>query len=146
MGTQDGAALVRRWFLEAMNSGSETVARHMSEQIFAADFVDHDGLDTATYSRAEWQDAVLTTIFTAFDEIEVALEHLLAERDLVAVRYVFRGTHVGPFRGIAPTHRRIHHTENEIYRVAEGRIAESWGEGNWIGTLHQLGVGAGLTR
>jgi predicted ester cyclase len=142
MSTTLGTTLVRRWFGEAMNSGSETVARAMSEQIFAADFIDHDGLDAATHGRAEWQEAVLTTIFGAFDEIEVTIEHLLAEHDFVAVRYVFRGTHVGSFRGIPPTQRRIYHTENEIYRIAAGRIAESWGEGNWLGTLRQLGVGA----
>jgi hypothetical protein len=113
MGTTVGTTLVRRWFGEAMNSGSETVARAMSEQIFAADFVDHDGLDAATHGRAEWQESVLTTIFGAFDEIEVIIEQ-----------------------------RRIYHTENEIYRIAAGRIAESWGEGNWLGTLRQLGVRA----
>ncbi|MBV9919969.1 MAG: ester cyclase [Pseudonocardia sp.] len=133
---------MRRWFGDALNSGSATVARAMSGQIFAADFVDHDGLDAATHGLAEWQQAVLATIFGAFAAIEVTIEHLLAEHDLVAVRYVFRGTHVGSFRGIQPTHRRIHHTENEIYRIAAGRIAESWGEENWLGTLRQLGVAA----
>jgi predicted ester cyclase len=139
-------SLVRRWFAEAMNSGSESTARRLSEDIFAVDFVDHDGLDRATNSRAQWLDSVITTVFHAFSDIEVSIEKLLAETTerggecLVAVRYVFHGTHTGKFRGIAPTHRRIQHTKYEIYRIAEGRIAESWGEGNWLSTLSQLGA------
>jgi hypothetical protein len=55
-----------------------------------------------------------------------------------AVRYVFSGSHTGPFQGRAATGRRIRHTENEIYRIADGQITESWGEGDWLGTFRQL--------
>ncbi len=132
-------ALVRCWFGVAMNSGSAAVARAISEEVFAEDFVDHDGAGQAgTRGRAEWQAAVIDTVFGGFSCIEVSTEHVLAEDDLVAVRYVFSGTHTGSFQGRAPTGRRIKHTENEIYRIADGRIAESWGEGDWLGTFRQL--------
>lgn len=71
-------------------------------------------------------------------DIRVTVEKLLAEDDLVAVRYVLYGTHAGSFRTIPPTYRRIRHSENEIYRIAAGQIAESWGEVDWLGTMRQL--------
>jgi predicted ester cyclase len=139
MATQ-GRNLVRRWFVEGMNAGDARRARDISDQIFAVDFIDHDGIDQVTRGREQWQRAVIDTVFGAFSDIEVTVEKLLAEDRMVAVRYVFTGTHTRPFQGIAPTHRRIRHSENEIYRIADGRIAESWGEGDWLGTMRQLGA------
>jgi predicted ester cyclase len=123
-----------------MNAGDAHRARDISDQIFAVDFIDHDGIDQVTCGREQWQRAVIDTVFDAFSDIEVTVEKLLAEDQLVAVRYVFTGTHTRSFQGIAPTHRRIRHSENEIYRIADGRIAESWGEGDWLGTMRQLGA------
>jgi predicted ester cyclase len=120
-----------------MNSGSSATARAVSAEVFAEGFVDHDG-PGGTRDRAHWQSAVVDAVFAAFSDVQVRIEHLLAENDLVAVRYVFSGRHTGPFRGRAATGRRIRHTENEIYRIADGQITESWGEGDWLGTFRQL--------
>jgi predicted ester cyclase len=135
-----GKDLVQRWFTEGMNTGDADQAREISDALFAADFIDHDGIDQAIHGREQWQHAVIGTVFAAFSDIEVTVEKLLAEGELVAVRYVFTATHTGSFRGISPTHRRIRHSENEIYRISDGRIAESWGEGDWLGTMRQLGA------
>jgi predicted ester cyclase len=135
-----GRDLVRRWFTEGMNTGDARRARDISDQIFAVDFIDHDGIGRVTHGREQWQRAVIDVVFGAFSGIEVTVEKLLAEDQMVAVRYVFAGTHTGPFQGIAPTHRRIRHSENEIYQIVDGRIAESWGEGDWLGTMRQLGM------
>jgi predicted ester cyclase len=129
-----------QWFTVAMNGGTAAYARDVSEEIFGADFVDRDGLETPIRGRATWQAAVIEPIFAAFADIEFRIEQLVAKDDRVAVRYVFFGTHVGTFLGVPATHRRIHHTENEIYRVRGGQIVESWGEGDSLGTLRQLGL------
>lgn len=136
--TEEAAILVRRWFGAGMNSGSSATARAVSEEVFAEGFIDHDGTGGGTRGRAQWQNAVVDAVFAAFSDIEVRIEHSLAQDDLVAVRYVFSGTHTGPFQGRAATGRRIRHTENEIYRITDGRISESWGEGDWLGTFRQL--------
>lgn len=149
-GLDRNRALVRRWFEHGMNQRDAAAARAVSDEVFADGFVDHDGTAEATRDRAAWQRAVVDAVFAGFSDIEVRVEHLLAQDDFVAVRYVFSGRHTGPFLGRAATGRRIRHTENEIFRIAGGRIAESWGEGDWVGTLRQLDtpaterVGAGL--
>jgi predicted ester cyclase len=121
-----------------MNQPDAASARAVSDEVFADGFVDHDGSGGPTRGRAAWQAAVLDAVFMRFSDIEVRIEHLLVQDDLVAVRYVFCGRHTGPFLGRPATGRRIRHTENEIFRIADGRIAESWGEGDWVGTLRQL--------
>jgi predicted ester cyclase len=46
----------------------------------------------------------------------------------LAARLYGTGTHTGTFRGIAATGRQIRTQELVIYRVADGKIVESWGD------------------
>ncbi|WP_432570148.1 ester cyclase [Kineococcus sp. SYSU DK005] len=48
--------------------------------------------------------------------------------DAIAARLTGRGTHTGPFSGIAPTGRRLSTQELVIYRVADGKIVHCWGD------------------
>ena len=67
----------------------------------------------------------------------------VAEGDRVANRFVFLGTHLGEFMGVAPTGRRVEFVGNSIDRVVDGRIVESWVEVDLLGVLEQLGAVAG---
>ena len=60
--------LVRRWFVDGMNTGSAAAARRISETVFAEDFIDHDGIEQTTYGRDEWQRAVIDRVFAALQE------------------------------------------------------------------------------
>jgi predicted ester cyclase len=64
----------------------------------------------------------------------------IAEGDKVANRFVFLGTHLGEFMGVAPTGKRVTFTGNSIDRVVEGKIVESWVEADILGVLRQLGA------
>jgi len=56
------------------------------------------------------------------------------------VRFTVEGTHQGALLGIPSTGRRLLVSGISIYRLAEGRIAENWEEGDRLGLLQQLGV------
>ena len=140
MSQTPGVTLVWRWFGEGMTAGNVNAAHGMAAEIFADDFIDHDGLGEVITGRARWLHEVVDAIFAAFSDVEVRIEHAFGAEDLVSVRYIFSGTHTGTFAGVPSTGRRIRHSENEIYRIAGGRVAESWGEGDWLGTLRQLGA------
>jgi predicted ester cyclase len=58
------------------------------------------------------------------------IEDLIAEQDRVAVRYTARATHAGELFGVPPSGRTVTMTGIEIYRLADGRIAEYWAEAN----------------
>ena len=51
------------------------------------------------------------------------------------------GTHRGEFEGIAPTGQRVEFTGIVIYRIAAGRIAESWAELDFLRLMRQLRSG-----
>ncbi len=74
----------------------------------------------------------------AFPDLRIEIEDLIAERDRVVTRLTFRGTHRGPFRGIAPTGLAVRFSAIRIYRIADGMIVESWANQDALGLLGQL--------
>src|SRR5512139_4304377 len=73
----------------------------------------------------------------AFPAYELIADDLLAERDEVAVRATFSGKHEGDFQGMAPTRRQVSIPVMLIYRIADGRIAQSWMNADSLGLLTQ---------
>jgi uncharacterized protein YhfF/ketosteroid isomerase-like protein len=82
--------------------------------------------------------ALHQTLTGAFPDLRTDIEDLIAERDRVVARLSLRGTHQGEFRGIAPTGRAVHFTAIRVYRVADGKIVESWANQDALGLLTQL--------
>src|ERR671916_509723 len=64
----------------------------------------------------------------------------IAEGEKVANRFVFLGTHLGEFEGVAPTGKRVEFIGHSIDRVVEGKIVESWVEIDMLGVMQQLGA------
>jgi predicted ester cyclase len=64
----------------------------------------------------------------------------IAEGEKVASRFVFLGTHLGEFEGVAPTGKRVEFIGHSIDRVVEGKIVESWVEVDMLGVMQQLGA------
>ena len=62
------------------------------------------------------------------------------EGDRIVNRYIERGTLTGrAFLGIEPAGQRYEKPGTTIYRVAGGRLAESWGVEDTLGWFRQLG-------
>lgn len=51
-----------------------------------------------------------------------------------------RATHTGTFQGVPPTGKQVTWTENNIYRVSQGKVVEMWGCGDLLGIMHQIGA------
>ena len=64
----------------------------------------------------------------------------IAEGEKVANRFVFLGTHLGEFEGVAPTGRQVEFIGHSIDRVADGKIVESRIEVDMLGVMRQLGA------
>ena len=68
------------------------------------------------------------------------VEDVIAEGDRVVVRWTNAGTHVGEFAGIPPSSRTFTIAGVDIYRVADGKLAEHWHVVDQLSMLTQLGV------
>ena len=76
----------------------------------------------------------------AFPDAHFTLEDIFAENDRVAYRLTFRGTHQGPFLGVAATQKQVTVGFTAIVRLEEGKLAEEWGGLDQVDLLHQLGA------
>jgi predicted ester cyclase len=130
MQTGENKNLIRRWIAFA-----DTGFHGTFDAFIADDYVGHLGsseMDVGELERAE------RAFATAFPDLQHSIDDLLAENDRVALRVTCRGTHRGEFQGIAVTHRRIEFTRIVIYRIAGHKIAESWGELDFLRLMRQL--------
>ncbi len=59
---------------------------------------------------------------------------------MVTARWTVHGTHHGELMSIPPTGRHITLTAIEIFRLANGKIAEQWVAVDNLGLLQQLGA------
>ena len=78
-------------------------------------------------------------LFSAFPDIQIKIEDIFSGDDKVAVRVRFTGTHAGEFLGIQPTGKKIGYESNELYRIADGKIAEEWICSDMLTLMAQIG-------
>lgn len=139
MSTEENKALVRYWIDEALNKGNLAVV----DEFIPPGYVGHNPnhpLAGQPLGPEEVKEHVVTMLRTAFPDLHQSIEDLIAEGDKVVVRSTFRGTHQGLFAGRAPTGKRFEMTSIEIFRLADGKIAEHWINVDMLGMMQQLGA------
>ncbi len=77
-------------------------------------------------------------LLRAFPDASVEINEQLAERDLVATRKTFRGTHLGELWDLPPTQNRVELEFIDIFRVSDGRLIEHWTSMDLAALRHQM--------
>ena len=127
--------LARLLLEEDISRGDEAVA----ERIIHPDFVDHTNPPGMQHGLAGHK-AIVALFRAAFPDRWWQIEDLIAGGDRVVARTTMTGTHRGDFFGIPAAGRPVTLTGVHIMRVADGRIAEHWGNNDDLGLLRQLGA------
>ncbi len=109
------------------------------EELLAPDFVDHDALPGQAPDR-EGHRQILAAFRSAFPDLHVTTEDVVAEGDKVASRWTARGTHQGDLMGVAPTGNGVTIKGIDVLRIAGGRIVERWAQFNDLEVMQQLGA------
>ena len=81
-------------------------------------------------------------IKAAFD-IQLQIESLIVEDDIVAVRYVERGTSVGSFRGGPVTGKSFEVVAMEWFEIKGEKIHRRWGARDNAAQMRQMGLPLG---
>ena len=139
MSTEDNKALVRYWIEEVINKGNLAVVDALCPPGYVG-HNPHHPLKDQPAGPEEVKEHVVRMLRTAFPDLQQSIEDMIAEGDKVVVRSTFRGTHQGPFAGIAPTGKRLSMTAIEIFRVQDGKLPEHWINADYLGAMQQLGV------
>jgi predicted SnoaL-like aldol condensation-catalyzing enzyme len=97
--SEENKTIVRRWFEDFWNKGNLSVA----DEILAPTYTHHDP-STADFGRGPESEKKRATLYrTAFPDVRLNIDDMIAEGDRVAIRWTCRGTHKGDLNGIAPT-------------------------------------------
>ncbi len=120
---------------EAINKG-RLEAFH---DIFAADVVDHDPAP-GQGKGPEGFIQFFTGFRSAFPDLAIAVDHMVADEDNISIAYTATGTHQGNFMGIPATGKKIKVRGLQIARFENGKIAERWGSSDELGILKQIGA------
>jgi steroid delta-isomerase-like uncharacterized protein len=83
---------------------------------------------------------LVRTIVDALPDLHNVEQDSIAERDIVAVRAVVEATHEGDLLGIPASGRHVQWDAVDVYRIADGKIAEEWAADDLLAFVY--GVGA----
>lgn len=109
------------------------------ESLVSPDTVHHFGMHADAVGAQAVQDSV-QSFLTAFPDLVHSNEQVIADGNLVAIRFTQTGTFTGPFLGAEPTGESISVTGISIFRVECGVVAESWSEEGGFALWRQLGI------
>jgi predicted ester cyclase len=119
-----GKQLVRRLVDDVINAGDMSVLAEIYTQPMAR-------------AAARW----IEPFRRSFPDFRMEIVQLVAEGDTVVARFRCSGTHLGEWRGHAPTGRRFERID-EVYffEVSDGRLARAWGLEDTLTRSRQLGL------
>lgn len=126
-------AIVRK-MIEAINSQNLT----LWDEFMAPDFVVH--MDEEKIQGLESNKQFIKDEIGSFPDLHVTIEDTIAEGDKVWVRLKETATHIGEYRGLAPTGNKLTYKVVAIWRIVHGKCIEGWIVYDQPDFLKQLGV------
>jgi steroid delta-isomerase-like uncharacterized protein len=130
----ENKVMMRRWFEEVWNRGRVAAIDEMLSSQATIHGLGPEGLDVAAFKQFH------TRYRSAFPDVRIHVEDVIAEGDKVAVRWSGTGTHQGNDLGFPATGNSIQFTGMTIGRVENGKLVEGWNVFDQLGMLQQLGV------
>ena len=139
MSTEDNKELAHRLW-ECWNQGNVALL----EELVTPDYVLHDPAGPGgapahgIRNREDYKQYILS--FRAGLQGQFTNDDVIAEGEKVVVRWTFRGTHQGQWRGVSPTSNTVTFTGTTTHRFVDGKIVEDWQNVDNLGVLRQLGL------
>jgi steroid delta-isomerase-like uncharacterized protein len=136
MSNEDNKTLICRFFEEVYTKKNLAAL----EEFIAPSHIDHSAAAAGLEVGPEGSRQAIGIMLTAFPDLHVMIEDMIAEGDRVVVRMTMRGTQQGAFGSIPPTGKQVAISTIDIVRIEGGKIAEEWGIDDMLGMLQQLGL------
>ena len=131
---EQNKATVRKFEEEFKNKANHAIV----DELMTADYRAH-GFGPVALDRAGMKQ-LGRSVVTAFPDVHVTIETLLADGDIVVTRCSVKGTHKGTFNGIPATNKPIAFAEMHMYKLAGGKIVEQWSNVDLLAILTQIGA------
>jgi len=117
-------------------------ALSVADQIIDVNCVNHitDPITPDFGKGAEGYKKLVTLYHSAFPDVQMTIDDILADGDEVMVRWTARGTHKGQLLNLASTSKPVTVTGVDVYRISAGKIQETWVSWDALGLLMQIGA------
>lgn len=136
--SEENKALARRWFEEVWNKGrADAIGEMAADNLVAHGLEDTSGDEVTNVGEFRVFHAAFRS---AFPNIYVTVEDVIAEGDKVAARCHVRAVHDGDLSEIKATKNPIDFSGIAILRIENGRIAEAWNNFDFLKMNKQLGL------
>jgi steroid delta-isomerase-like uncharacterized protein len=132
MSVKENKAIICQLLEETYSKGNLAVGDKLVAQHVVLHNPDMKGIESWKQFATMWR--------TAFPDLRITADDIIAEEDKVVAIWTARGTHQGSFQGIAPTGKQVTVTGVAIYRFSGNKIEEMWGWRDALGLMQQLGV------
>ena len=119
---EQNKALIREANEKILNKGNLAFAN----DVFSADYRNNG----SEKRGPEVIKRFVTALRTAFPDLNVTIEPIVAEADMVAWQRTHTGTHQGEFMGIPATGKKITWRTMVFSRISGGKVVEEWGLGD----------------
>jgi steroid delta-isomerase-like uncharacterized protein len=138
-GPGDLSEASRRLLEQSFNDGN----LELIDQLVAVDAINHDPATPAQMRELRGPDVLKRTVSmyrTAFPDVRITVDDVIAADDKVVLRWHSEGTHRGELGGLAPTGAHGSVTGISIDRWQDGKVVEAWAEWDNLGLARQLGA------
>ncbi len=126
--------VARRFYDEVFNERRVEVL----DELAVSDYEEHDPLP----GQGTGLEGLKGRVRMVIDGLDphFLIEDMIAEGEKVVVRWTNSGTNSGAFLGMPPTGRSFSIQGIDIYRLADGKLAEHWHVVDMLAHMQQLGL------
>src|SRR5207302_8436558 len=133
--SENSKAIVRRLIEEVWNKGNLSLV----DEFFAPNYSHHDP-STPDLGRGPESEKKRATLYrTAFPDLRLTIEDIIAEGETVTSRWSCRGTHRGDLSGIGPTGNQINISGVTVARLSNGKMVERGVNWDALGPMQRRG-------
>lgn len=104
----DPSSVIRDFITSIWNAGDTTAVRSYIHPEYSVD---------GEIVGPDWVATNVARFRYAFPDLTMTIEQIVAAGDLVAIRLRMQGTHLGQWKGIAPTHHQVDYQEAAFWTV-----------------------------
>jgi predicted ester cyclase len=122
-------AIARKWF----------TAGWRGDLAMAADIFSEDLRTNGVHVGVAGPVGRIRDRLTGFPDLTTSIEDMFVAGDKLAVTLIWRGTHTGPYGGVAATGKPVEVRDTAIWHFRDGKIAEILTLQDQFGLLKQIG-------
>jgi len=133
--TEENKALARRFYNEVLNSHNLAGLK----SFVTTDFIDHNPSPGHTGKGLDDLTAQLNEFLTAFPDLRVTTDLMVAEDDKFVTYLTLTGTNSGPFGNMPATNKPVKFNGVDIVQIKDEKASERWGVTDDMSMLTQMG-------